>query len=605
MQEQLETTNKLKSQLEAAGPASSHMIRALTRFAAHLSLPGNAFKLTIILYGLSNGRPLVKSSLLGLLGHFDKNRIPPDVETDKRSRHRAVEFMSRQVRSTLKAYGVRGYGYLFEYTPGHKDEETGKNVTSEFYLSLFDFARCAVEHAYSIYENKSNWRGMNKTIDATVDEMFSQLPKRPMLEESKSQYPVGNQIKSVIGRLRNKAIKLQDDMDARGLAHLLYQTEQLVVELKVMQQFGKFDSSTAQDNNLTMYHGAAGGGGDVYEIQPDPLPDESLSHELRDSQETESLIIESDAEGTTLASERLDFIETESVAELEQSVHIASQAIEVFEKTHLSTIAASWLDDTRPKGEQCVGFDPPEPFRTFKRHLVSILARHLRERLSVTFRPQSIEGYYYVQLDDLTSEQLEQLTPYSFIAWRSSAERLKQRCYQAWLCIENGNSQVARRIKQTLAFPVDKNASGSARLPGSLNLKPEYGPDFPQVEIVFTAPGRTISIAELEQEGLLVKEEKPPKAPRTANSITQPSRNRQGHWPDYNKSLEKAARKADDSPDRSQADWNWCMLASSWGFEVEEIADRLLEVSQKARDGGKGYALATADRAAKAVRNEL
>ena len=45
----------------------------------------------------------------------------------------------------------------------------------------------------------------------------------------------------------------------------------------------------------------------------------------------------------------------------------------------------------------------------------------------------------------------------------------------------------------------------------------------------------------------------------------------------------------------------WCMTASTWGFGVDEIAERLIEESSKARANGKGYAVTTARNAALAV----
>jgi hypothetical protein len=58
-------------------------------------------------------------------------------------------------------------------------------------------------------------------------------------------------------------------------------------------------------------------------------------------------------------------------------------------------------------------------------------------------------------------------------------------------------------------------------------------------------------------------------------------------------------------PNRSMADFNWCMTAIDWGWSVEDTAAKLVEVSEKASDRVRlkdvGYPLVTADHAAAAV----
>ena len=67
-------------------------------------------------------------------------------------------------------------------------------------------------------------------------------------------------------------------------------------------------------------------------------------------------------------------------------------------------------------------------------------------------------------------------------------------------------------------------------------------------------------------------------------------------WPDYRISLAGAPLKEDGTPDRSAADFRWCLYAvkrMGWTDE-NEIARKLMEVSQRAKDGGWNYALHTA-----------
>ena len=54
-------------------------------------------------------------------------------------------------------------------------------------------------------------------------------------------------------------------------------------------------------------------------------------------------------------------------------------------------------------------------------------------------------------------------------------------------------------------------------------------------------------------------------------------------------------------PDISRADFVWCMTAITWGWSVDDTAERLMEESTKAQANGKGYAELTARNAALAV----
>jgi len=54
-------------------------------------------------------------------------------------------------------------------------------------------------------------------------------------------------------------------------------------------------------------------------------------------------------------------------------------------------------------------------------------------------------------------------------------------------------------------------------------------------------------------------------------------------------------------PRDSLADFAWCMTALDWGWNIEETAARLMEVSSKARENGDRYAALTAQNAAAAV----
>lgn len=63
--------------------------------------------------------------------------------------------------------------------------------------------------------------------------------------------------------------------------------------------------------------------------------------------------------------------------------------------------------------------------------------------------------------------------------------------------------------------------------------------------------------------------------------------------------------KDGSGPDRSMADFFWCMMAIRRGWSIEEVASKLLEFSpgaqERLRRGDEGYALITAQNAAAAA----
>jgi len=145
-------------------------------------------------------------------------------------------------------------------------------------------------------------------------------------------------------------------------------------------------------------------------------------------------------------------------------------------------------------------------------------------------------------------------------------------------------------------------ASGSVRLAGSLNFKQKYAPDFPRVTITHTAPGLLASKEALEERKLVAAPEPPP-----AILLASVGRFRDRKaWPDYRQTLAGAPPNQDKTgPDRSLADFTWCMTALDWGHGAEEVAERLRQVSEKAASQGERYASSTAQQAAKALSAKL
>jgi hypothetical protein len=113
------------------------------------------------------------------------------------------------------------------------------------------------------------------------------------------------------------------------------------------------------------------------------------------------------------------------------------------------------------------------------------------------------------------------------------------------------------------------------------------------------APGRKVTADELEQCGLVAPKEhfeQLPPARFEAATMRQ--------WPDYQYNLDRAKpNQSGTGLDLSGVDFVWCMTASTWGFDVNDTAEKLLEVSEHARAPGNGsdYAKRTAQNAARYV----
>ncbi len=77
---------------------------------------------------------------------------------------------------------------------------------------------------------------------------------------------------------------------------------------------------------------------------------------------------------------------------------------------------------------------------------------------------------------------------------------------------------------------------------------------------------------------------------------------RAGKWPSYQYCVDRAPKAhSGDYADISRADFTWAMTALDWGWSVEDVASRLMEESDKARENGPQYAMNTVTNAAAAV----
>jgi DNA invertase Pin-like site-specific DNA recombinase len=217
---------------------------------------------------------------------------------------------------------------------------------------------------------------------------------------------------------------------------------------------------------------------------------------------------------------------------------------------------------------------------------------------NVIIRPSGA-NVTFVQLDDLTADQLARVTAASFAIIETSP-----RNYQAWMAVSDKphdkevEKDLIRRVRKAVG-EFDKSASGATRLAGSSNYKVKYGPDFPVVIMTHAAPGRVMTQEELSRLGLLVAAE-PVKVPLSFAPAGAGSR----PWPSYEICLQRAPKRKDGNPDRSRADMSFCLTSITGGRTADETAAKLLEVSDRARErlrSDPGYARITAENAAKFV----
>jgi hypothetical protein len=211
---------------------------------------------------------------------------------------------------------------------------------------------------------------------------------------------------------------------------------------------------------------------------------------------------------------------------------------------------------------------------------------------------------YLIQLDDLKAEALGRVSDAAFLTIQTSPGN-----HQAWVAVSGLTSreetkEFARRLRKGVG--ADPSASGATRVAGTTNYKRKYAPEFPAVSIVETHPGRVMTPEQLDSLGLLAPPEPAPAVLPFKTSRTHTRSQGARTWPDYQRSLAGAPPNRDGTgPDRSMADFFWCMMAAQRGWSIEDTAAKLLEVSagtqERARLGDEGYALITAQNAAAAA----
>jgi len=248
------------------------------------------------------------------------------------------------------------------------------------------------------------------------------------------------------------------------------------------------------------------------------------------------------------------------------------------------------------------GFRPHQSTAQLRNSLPRLFPGATARQNNIIVRPHS-DTAQLIQLDDLKAEGLDRVKDVSFLTLETSPGN-----HQAWVAVSGLKSgeetrEFARRLRKGAG--ADPSASGATRVAGTKNYKRKYVPDTPTVRIVDATPGRIVTPAELESKDLLA-----PPEPPTVISLKAARRRRgtegERTWPDYERCVGGAPpSKEGEGPDRSMADFFWCVLAAQRGWSIEETASKLLEVSAKAQERERlhdeGYALITAQNAAAAA----
>src|ERR1700733_9604284 len=227
------------------------------------------------------------------------------------------------------------------------------------------------------------------------------------------------------------------------------------------------------------------------------------------------------------------------------------------------------------------GFRPRQSVSQLKNSLPKLFPGATARQNNIIVRPHA-DQMHFIQLDDLDEPGLKRVGEAAFLTLRTSPGN-----HQAWVAVSDLSSgedakDFARRLRKGAG--ADPSASGATRVAGTTNYKRKYEADFPTVTICGFSPGRVMTTSQLDALGLVAQPE-PEKAaavlPLRPHRVSDHGP-RQRQWPDYQRCVTNAPPSRDgDGPDRSLADFFWCMMATQRGWGIEETAKKLIEVSEK------------------------
>jgi hypothetical protein len=271
--------------------------------------------------------------------------------------------------------------------------------------------------------------------------------------------------------------------------------------------------------------------------------------------------------------------------------HAAALAmLDAFASVGTTSFDLTWTTSAGDKD----GFRRGVRFGELRRKLTAMIDTASTTQRNVIVRPRGTGLVAFIQLDDLNADKLKPLAPAVFLALETSPGN-----FQAWVALHGvEDKDFARRLRKGTG--ADTTASGATRVAGSLNFKAKYAPDYPRIRIHAVQPRRIAKAGELEQLGLVAKPEVAAQPLRIAPARVSPGTNRK--WPSYARCVDGAPLNSEETgPDISRADFVFCMTAITWGWDIADTADRLMEESAKAQANGRGYAELTARNAALAV----
>jgi RepB DNA-primase from phage plasmid len=290
-----------------------------------------------------------------------------------------------------------------------------------------------------------------------------------------------------------------------------------------------------------------------------------------------------------------------------QGIAAAHAMLDAFASAGATAFNLTVTDTLTGPGSRKVLYRSNRPLEEMRRTIGVVMRDAERNRHNVIIRPLS-KTATLIQLDDLDRERARQIAPHAVIVFQTSPAK-----YQAWVAVEPGAPEDFRRRLVT-KIEADISASGSTRLAGSTNFKPDYAPDFPRVTIRRTNSGNVTTMAALEQAGFVAPREQPPAPAPVETTDHQPKAPRQASrqrigpkkLPSYEKALASVGPAIRDrtKPDRSKADFLFCMTALDWGFTEQQAADALMQVSERAQDRREiepDYCITTARNAAKVL----
>ncbi len=531
-----------------------------------------------------------------IMQQFDKTKY--DLSTE-RGKELASNFVSRLVAKARKEFRDAGVEDLFYYEPSQK-----RGVGSKYHIELINEVVWALYEAYKEHDERGTRKGVEGTILAKTREraellICKQLAKVPP-DESKDYFA---QTKSTVGRVDKHAQRLIDAGDSLNLRYLTNGTLSALFtrirnysdidELKELETtlkrllyglsteiYGHAESESIRVTAPPRGGGAAGAG----------LGIEIGYLDLSQTQEFERLGESGTCDSPTSSDEKA----------FDSRLLHAKQMLLAFRGTNLHELDVCWLDETTKKAAR---YKYALSAEEVENKLVEMLLDQEINRHSIALRPRAKEGFTYLQLDDLTGETIKKLKAYAFIAVQTSDMSKKPTAFQAWLCLENCGKSVLDELKQRLG--ADYHATGSVRMAGSINFKKTYDPDFPTVAVTYANCGQVLTIQDLKQHGFLPDDFEPSEPGEAVEKkVTTTNKNAptKGNkiWPDYASSLKGAARKANDEPDRSDADFRWCCTCWHWGFrDKPEVIKRLMQYSRsnKIVAQREEYAKRTVDRA--------